>query len=96
MGFLREPWVIGFIVLVILLLFFAPKLPAMARSLGQSFRIIKSEVRESRNDGSDEAVNDQSQSAKQDKPVEGTVMPSQNRAEQGNNTGSTPPGTPSA
>ena len=34
-----------------LLLFAAPKLPAMARSLGQSMRIIKSEVKEMKNDG---------------------------------------------
>ena len=34
-----------------LLLFAAPKLPAMARSLGQSMRIIRSEVKEMKNDG---------------------------------------------
>jgi sec-independent protein translocase protein TatA len=41
-----EPWVIGTIIVVAVLLFSAPKLPAMARSLGQSIRILKSEMRE--------------------------------------------------
>lgn len=38
---------------VILLLFGAPKLPALARSLGQSMKILKNEVK------SDEAKSDQ-------------------------------------
>ncbi|MET4591734.1 Sec-independent protein translocase subunit TatA [Arthrobacter sp. 754] len=45
------PWPILIIVVVALLLFAAPKLPAMARSLGQSMRIIRSEVKEMKNDG---------------------------------------------
>lgn len=38
------------ILLVIMLLFGAPKLPGMARSLGQSMRILKSEVTELKDD----------------------------------------------
>jgi sec-independent protein translocase protein TatA len=38
-------WHALIILLVILLLFGAPKLPALARSLGQSMKILKSEVR---------------------------------------------------
>lgn len=38
------------ILLVVLLLFGAPKLPGMARSLGQSMRILKSEVTEMKDD----------------------------------------------
>ncbi|MDQ0799042.1 TatA/E family protein of Tat protein translocase [Arthrobacter sp. SLBN-112] len=45
------PWPIIIIVVVALLLFAAPKLPAMARSLGQSVRILRSEVKEMRADG---------------------------------------------
>lgn len=44
------PWPMMIIVVVALLLFASPKLPAMARSLGQSMRIIKSEVKEMKND----------------------------------------------
>ncbi|MGR0161144.1 Sec-independent protein translocase subunit TatA [Paenarthrobacter nitroguajacolicus] len=44
------PWPIVIIIVVALALFAAPKLPAMARSLGQSMRIIKSEVKELRSD----------------------------------------------
>lgn len=38
-------WHALIILLVILLLFGAPKLPALARSLGQSMKILKNEVR---------------------------------------------------
>lgn len=53
MAIFREPWVLGIIIIVAILLFAAPKLPGMARSLGQSMRIIKSEVKEMKNDGKD-------------------------------------------
>lgn len=43
---LSEPWVIGTIVVLAVLLFSAPKLPSMARSLGQSMRILRSEMRD--------------------------------------------------
>ena len=45
-----SPLTIMVIAVVILLMFGAPKLPAMARSLGQSMRIFKSEVSEMKND----------------------------------------------
>ncbi|MHC6231964.1 Sec-independent protein translocase subunit TatA [Arthrobacter sp. MMS24-T111] len=47
---LDGPWPMMIIIVVALLLFATPKLPAMARSLGQSMRIIKSEVKEMKND----------------------------------------------
>lgn len=57
MGKLFEnPWVVLIIIIVIVLLFAAPKLPGMARSLGQSMRIIKSEVKEMKNDGKSDAA----------------------------------------
>lgn len=46
-------WHALIILLVILLLFGAPKLPALARSLGQSMKILKTEVR---SDGDTEAT----------------------------------------
>ncbi|MBD2765490.1 Sec-independent protein translocase subunit TatA [Kocuria sp. cx-455] len=48
-----SPLTIVLILVVILLLFGAPKLPGMARSLGQSMRIFKSEVKEMKRDDDD-------------------------------------------
>lgn len=39
-------WHAVIIIAVILLLFGAPKIPQLARSLGQSMRILKTEIRE--------------------------------------------------
>ena len=39
-------WHALIVVVVILLLFGAPKIPALARSLGQSLRILKTEIRD--------------------------------------------------
>lgn len=49
-----KPLEIVLIVLVILLLFGAKKLPDMARSLGKSARILKSEAKQMKKDGGDE------------------------------------------
>lgn len=40
-----KPWQIVIIVVVILLLFGAPKLPGLAKSIGQSLRIFRKEVK---------------------------------------------------
>lgn len=45
------PWQILIIVLIVLLLFGASKLPTLARSAGRSMRIFKSEMTEMQNDG---------------------------------------------
>ncbi|OEU89411.1 preprotein translocase subunit TatA [Streptomyces abyssalis] len=50
-----RPMEIVLIVLVILLLFGAKKLPDMARSLGKSARILKSEAKQMKKDGGDES-----------------------------------------
>lgn len=56
MGRLFEhPLYLLIVVVIIVLLFGAPKLPGMARSLGQSMRIFKSEVGEMKNDGKDKS-----------------------------------------
>ncbi|WP_421084087.1 Sec-independent protein translocase subunit TatA [Rothia nasimurium] len=74
-------WVV--LVVIVILLFGAPKLPGMARSLGQSMRIFKSEV-----DGlkSDSQKNNTAESAaqSQDNVVSGEVInnPDQNKGTQ--------------
>ncbi|UKA51880.1 Sec-independent protein translocase subunit TatA [Arthrobacter sp. FW305-123] len=65
-----EGWHLIIIIVLALVLFAAPKLPSMARSIGQSMRIFKSEVREMKKDGSSEAKDSQDPS----NPVEGKVV----------------------
>jgi len=49
------PWEILIIAVVVVLLFGARKMPAMARSLGQSMRILKAETKGMREDETVEA-----------------------------------------
>ncbi len=65
-----EGWHLIIIIVLALVLFAAPKLPSMARSIGQSMRIFKSEVREMKKDGSSEAKDSQDASD----AVEGKVV----------------------
>jgi sec-independent protein translocase protein TatA len=52
-------WHLIILLVVILLLFGAPKLPGLARSLGQSMRIFRSEVKTMKDENSsDSATND--------------------------------------
>ena len=62
-----EGWHLIIIIVLALVLFAAPKLPGMARSLGQSMRIFKSEVREMKKDGGSETTPESG-------PVEGRVV----------------------
>jgi len=78
----ESPWAITIIIIVVLLLFAAPKLPGMARSLGQSMRIIKSEVKEMKNDGKDEKP---SAAPGTYAPMEGKIV--NNPAQPDSNTG---------
>ena len=48
-----QGWHLLIILAVILLLFGAAKLPALARSVGQSMRIVKAEMKEAPGDGQD-------------------------------------------
>jgi len=75
-------WHALIILVVILLLFGAPKLPALARSLGQSMKILKSEVRSEEADPPSEdgqgganrsgSVDDPGQGQRRPKPADGT------------------------
>ncbi|MBT1002001.1 Sec-independent protein translocase subunit TatA [Paenarthrobacter sp. DKR-5] len=77
MGRLFEsPWPIIVIVVVALLLFGAPKLPGIARSLGQSMRIFKSEVKQMRHEPDRPAASHQAESADVSEPAaEGSPAP---------------------
>lgn len=58
-------WHLLIIIAVVLLLFGAPKLPGLARSLGQSMRIFKSEVKQMKDD---DKPADQTSSENNDSP----------------------------
>jgi sec-independent protein translocase protein TatA len=84
-----EGWHLIIIIVLALVLFAAPKLPGMARSLGQSRRIFKSEVREMKNDGKTESTDETGPvegkvvnhpQAKPGEPTDGTDVPPSNRA----------------
>jgi len=65
-------WHLIILLIVILLLFGAPKLPGLARSLGQSMRIFRSEVKTMKDENSpDSAAGESTNSA--DSP--GTTPP---------------------
>jgi sec-independent protein translocase protein TatA len=61
-----NPATIIILIIVVLLLFGAPKLPGLARSVGQSLRIFKSEVKQMKDEDSTATAEDQ--------PVEGRVV----------------------
>ncbi|WP_263121246.1 Sec-independent protein translocase subunit TatA [Cellulomonas sp. RIT-PI-Y] len=60
-----KPWHIGVLLVVIILLFGAKRLPDLAKSVGQSLKIFKSEVKDLTDDDKTTAV----------QPTEPTVKP---------------------
>lgn len=76
MQIFRNPVILLVLILLAFLLFGANKLPKMARNLGQSMRILKSEVKEMKQDGKEgkNAKTDQSPAADDIEAVEGTVI----------------------
>lgn len=62
-------WHALIILVVILLLFGAPKLPALARSLGQSMKILKSEVRSDKDENGTTAADATTADATGSKPT---------------------------
>lgn len=78
MNIFRNPVILLVLVLLAFLLFGANKLPKMARNMGQSMRILKSEVNEMKSDGkgAESAKATKNSDAEDDEsPVEGTVIP---------------------
>jgi sec-independent protein translocase protein TatA len=86
-----EGWHLIIIIVLALVLFAAPKLPGMARSLGQSMRIFKSEVREMKKDGAPasaadseavegKVVNHPKSTGTESRTGDGTDVPPPNRA----------------
>ncbi|WP_026552918.1 Sec-independent protein translocase subunit TatA [Arthrobacter sp. H20] len=81
-----EGWALVAIIVVALLLFGAPKLPGLARSVGQSLRIFKSEVKQMKDDNPNDADEPGS-------PVEGRIVPpSRSGEDQANQAGPANPG----
>ncbi|WP_417219378.1 Sec-independent protein translocase subunit TatA [Arthrobacter sp.] len=76
-----QGWHIVIIVVLALILFGAPKLPGLARSLGQSMRIFKSEVRQMKDDDP-KAPKDPKDPYAADEPVEGKVVDPDHRGPQ--------------
>jgi sec-independent protein translocase protein TatA len=70
MGFLKEPSHIILVVLVLVILFGSRRLPDVARGLGQSMRIFKSEVKQMKDDDD----KDKTKRIAEDPPLEGKVM----------------------
>lgn len=77
-------WMIAIIAVLIILLFGAPKLPKLAKSMGQSMRIFNSEVKTMRTEngkGSDSAGQQNGQEEEGDQPaVEGRVINPERRS----------------
>ncbi|GAA2176004.1 Sec-independent protein translocase subunit TatA [Arthrobacter parietis] len=69
-----QGWHILIIIVIAILLFGAPKLPGLARSVGQSLRIFKSEVRQMKEENGSTDPDDSA-------PVEGRVMDQPRRDE---------------
>ncbi|MEV8254098.1 Sec-independent protein translocase subunit TatA [Rhodoglobus sp. NPDC076762] len=61
-------WHLVILLVVILLLFGAPKLPGLARSLGQSMRIFRSEVKTMKDENSPSSSTDDSVDSSGDTP----------------------------
>ncbi|MDN4474455.1 twin-arginine translocase TatA/TatE family subunit [Demequina sp. SYSU T00192] len=59
------------ILLIVLLLFGAPKLPQLARSLGQSLRILKDETSSLTDDKKSDADTDKPATSSSDEPRDG-------------------------
>jgi sec-independent protein translocase protein TatA len=69
-----QPFALLIIVLLIVVLFGATRLPNAARQVGRSMRIFKSEVKEMKNDGKDPGKDAASDADRPAEPLEGRVV----------------------
>ncbi|GAB2902846.1 Sec-independent protein translocase subunit TatA [Neomicrococcus lactis] len=69
-----QGWHLVIIIVLALLLFGAPKLPGLARSMGQSLRIFKSEVRQMKDEDQKDGVDSDGTRAKNGETVQGEVL----------------------
>lgn len=74
-----QGWQLVIIIVLVVLLFAAPKLPSMARNLGQSMRIFSSEVKQMRTEDKErksgtDTTGTGSHPAEPVEPVEGRVV----------------------
>lgn len=77
MQIFRNPVILLVLIVLAFLLFGANKLPKMARNMGQSMRILKSEVKEMKTEGKDaqkDAPAQKSNTEDDTSAVEGTVI----------------------
>ena len=59
----REPWFWIIVGVVVILVFGAPRLPALAKSLGQSMRIFRGEVKTMKDEAAGGAADDTTKSS---------------------------------
>jgi len=69
-----EPWHVLILAVVILLVFGSKKLPDMARSLGKSARILKSEAKAMKEDGKQTGTAESAASAEEPAPAQRTIQ----------------------
>jgi sec-independent protein translocase protein TatA len=69
-----SPWQLLILVLILVLLFGAKRLPDAARGLGRSLRILKSEVKEMQDDGKPATGTTTPAAATRPEPLEGRVV----------------------
>jgi sec-independent protein translocase protein TatA len=80
-----QPWHIIVILVVLFLLFGAKKMPDMARSVGQSLRIFKSEMRQSQKE-TEEVAKQANDAARVTPAVENTTTSVGDQAQQKQNS----------
>jgi sec-independent protein translocase protein TatA len=73
-NFLDNPLLLIILVLIIVLIFGANRLPGAARSLGRSMRIFKSEVKELKDDDKSAPADGTGTGAGDSAPLEGRVV----------------------